>query len=102
MRRASRSILMTYRLEFLPTARKEWDKLGATIRRQFVKKLRERLEHPRVPAAALRGMPDHYKIKLRQLGYRLVYRVNDQTITVTVVTVGKREGGEVYEVARRR
>lgn len=93
---------MTYRLEFLPSARKEWDKLGATIRQQFVKKLRERLEHPRVLAAALRGMPDHYKIKLRQLGYRLVYRVRDDIVTVTVVAVGKRERNEAYEAARRR
>ena len=94
---------MTYRLEFLPSARKEWDKLGATIRQQFIKKLRERLEHPRVPALALHGMPDHYKIKLRQLGYRLVYRVRDEVVTtVTVVAVGKRERGEVYEIARRR
>jgi mRNA interferase RelE/StbE len=81
---------MPYRLEFLPSARKEWDKLGATIRAQFVKKLRERLEHPRVPASALHGMPDHYKIKLRQSGYRLVYRVTDETITITIVAVGKR------------
>jgi mRNA interferase RelE/StbE len=93
---------MTYRLEFLPSARKEWDKLGATIRQQLVKKLRGRLEHPRVPASALHGMPDHYKIKLRQLGYRLVYRVSDEIVTVTVVAVGKRERREVYEVARRR
>lgn len=93
---------MPYRLEFLPAARKEWDKLGANIRQQFVKKLRERLEHPRVPASALHGMPDHYKIKLRQSGFRLVYRVDDQVVIVTVVTVGKRERGEVYDVARRR
>jgi mRNA interferase RelE/StbE len=93
---------MPYRLEFLPSARREWDKLGATVRQQFVKKLRERLEHPRVPASALHGMPDHYKIKLRQSGYRMVYRVNDEVITVTVVAVGKRERGEVYETARRR
>ncbi len=91
---------MAYRLEFLPSARKEWDKLGATIRQQFVKKLRERLDHPRVPAAALHGMPDHYKIKLRQSGYRLVYRVDDQVVTVAVVAVGKRERGEVYQAAR--
>jgi mRNA interferase RelE/StbE len=93
---------MTYRLEFLPSARKEWDKLGATVRQQLVKKLRERLEHPRIPAAALHGMPDHYKIKLRQSGYRLVYRVDDDVLTVTVVTVGKREGGRVYDAAKRR
>lgn len=93
---------MTYKLEFLPSAYKEWEKLGATIRQQFVKKLRERLEHPRVAAAALRGMPDHYKIKLRQLGYRLVYRVRDDVVTVTVVAVGKRERNRVYDAARRR
>jgi mRNA interferase RelE/StbE len=81
---------MTYRLDFLPSARKEWDRLGATIRQQFVRKLRERIENPRVPASALHGMRDHYKIKLRQLGYRLVYRVSDEAVTVTVVAVGKR------------
>ena len=93
---------MSYKLEFLTSAKKEWDKLGATIRDQFAKKLRERLEHPRVRASALHGMPDHYKIKLRQLGYRLVYRVSDTTVTITVVAVGKRSGGEVYETAKRR
>lgn len=93
---------MTYRLEFLPSARREWDKLGETVRRQFVKKLRERLENPRVRASMLSGIADHYKIKLRQSGYRLVYRVDDQVITVTVVAVGRRDGGEVYETAARR
>ncbi|MBA8902034.1 type II toxin-antitoxin system RelE/ParE family toxin [Phyllobacterium sp. P30BS-XVII] len=93
---------MTFKLEFLPSARKEWGKLGATIRQQLVKKLRERLEIPCVPNAALHGMPDHYKIKLRQVGYRLVYRVNDETITVLVVTVGKRERSEFYNLARKR
>lgn len=93
---------MSFNLEFLPSARKEWDKLGATIRQQFVNKLKERLIGPRVPSAALQGMPDHYKIKLRQAGYRLVYRVNDETITVLVVAVGKRERNQVYDVAKKR
>ena len=93
---------MTYRLEFLPSAQKEWDKLGATIKSQFKKKLQERLELPRIPASALHGMADHFKIKLRQAGYRLVYRVNDDTVTVVVVAVGKRERGEVYERAKGR
>lgn len=93
---------MTFKLEFLPSARKEWNKLGTTIRQQLVKKLRERLELPRIASAALHGIPDHYKIKLRQAGYRLVYRVDDETITVLVVAVGKRERGEVYERARKR
>jgi mRNA interferase RelE/StbE len=93
---------MTYRLEFLPSARKEWDKLGATLREQFRNKLAERLEHPRARADALRGMPDHYKIKLRSAGYRLAYRVEETRITVVVVAVGRRERSEAYEAARRR
>jgi addiction module toxin, RelE/StbE family len=93
---------MTYRLEFLPSALKEWNKLGATLRTQFKKKLAERLTGPRVPGDALHGMPDHYKIKLRSAGYRLVYRVNDNTVTVLVVTVGKREGSKAYKMAQTR
>jgi mRNA interferase RelE/StbE len=93
---------MTYRLEFLPSAQKEWEKLGETVRSQFNKKLRERLETPRVPSASLHGMVDCYKIKLRQAGYRLVYRVEEMRITVVVVAVGKRERGGFYEAAKRR
>lgn len=93
---------MTFRLEFLPSARKEWDKLGATLREQFKRKLAERLDHPRVQPDALRGLPDHYKIKLRVAGYRLVYRIEDERVTVVVVAVGKRERSEVYETAKKR
>ena len=87
---------MTYRLGFRATAEKAWRKLGETVRAQFKKKLAERLEHPRVPKDALSGFPDHYKIKLRDAGYRLVYRVEDETITVLVVSIGKRERSEAY------
>ena len=93
---------MSYRLELLPSARREWDKLGATLREQFKKKLAERLLHPRVPADALHGLPDHYKIKLRAAGYRLVYRVEEARITIVVVAIGKRERSQVYEAAKKR
>jgi len=93
---------MTYELEFLPSALKEWKKLGSPVRDQLKKKMAERLARPRVSKDALHGLPDHYKIKLRSAGYRLIYKVEEQTITVTVVAVGKREGGAVYEVAAKR
>ena len=93
---------MTYRLHFIAQAEKEWRKLGATVREQLKRKLAERLETPRVPADALHGLPDHYKIKLRASGYRLVYRVEDRVVTVTVVAVGRRERSEVYRVAMDR
>ncbi|MBU1346579.1 MAG: type II toxin-antitoxin system RelE/ParE family toxin [Alphaproteobacteria bacterium] len=93
---------MSFELQFLPSALKEWKKLGSPIREQLKKKLVERLAAPRAPKDALRGLPDHYKIRLRSAGYRLVYRVEDQTVTVTVVAVGKREGGAVYATVGNR
>lgn len=93
---------MTYSLEFLPSALKEWEKLGHTVREQTKKKLRERLESPRVQADALRDMPSHYKIKLKASGYRLVYRVEDDRVVVVVVSVGKRERSAVYQSAQKR
>jgi mRNA interferase RelE/StbE len=94
--------LTTYNLEFLPSARKEWDKLGANVREQFAKKLRERLAAPHVPSARLAHMPDCYKIKLRAAGYRLVYRVDDGRMVVIVVAVGKRDRNIIYKMATGR
>ena len=93
---------MTYKLEFLPSAHKEWNKLGHTLREQFKKKLGERLKLPRIPADALHGMPDCYKIKLKASGYRLIYQVIDERVVVSVLAVGKRERSSVYDTARNR
>ena len=94
--------MTTYSLEFLPSARKEWDKIGSTVQKQFVKKLRERLDNPHVASARLRDMPDCYKIKLRTAGYRLVYRVQDDRIVVQVIAVGRRDRSQVYRAASER
>jgi mRNA interferase RelE/StbE len=93
---------MTYSLAFLPSALKEWNKLDATLRKQFKKKLAERLENPRVVADHLHGLKDHYKIKLRTSGYRLVYEVDDDILRVLVIAVGKRDKGIVYSKAQKR
>lgn len=44
---------MTYKLEFKKSALKEWEKLGHTIKEQFKKKLKERLENPHVHSAVV-------------------------------------------------
>jgi mRNA interferase RelE/StbE len=93
---------MTYELEFRRSALKEWNKLGATIRSQFAKKLRAALENTRIPSAKLSGENNLYKIKLRQAGYRLAYEVNDTTVTVTVIAVGKRENNQIYKTAMKQ
>lgn len=94
---------MTYKLDFLASALKEWKALAAPIKDQFKKKLAERLENPHVPSARLSGLKKHrYKIKLKSLGYRLVYQVEDQQIVVIVVAIGKRKGDEAYRLAAKR
>jgi len=93
---------MTYSLEFDQRALKEWHKLGDTIRQQFKKKLIEVLEHPRIEANRLQGLPDCYKIKLRSAGYRLVYQVLDHEVVVFVVAVDKRERLAAYAKAAER
>mgnify|MGYP003082688489 FL=1 len=91
---------MSYELEFLPSALKEWQKLDNSIKVQFKKKLSERLENPNVTKDKLRGYEDVYKIKLRDVGYRLAYQVKDDEIVVLVLVVGKRENNEVYKMLK--
>jgi len=93
---------MSYRLRFHELALQEWRKLDGSVREPFKKKLEERLENPRVPSAALSGMPDCYKIKLRTAGFRLVYRVGEDVVFVTVIAVGKRDRNRVYAAAQDR
>lgn len=102
MKSEFRSTLTTFKLEFLPSAQKEWSKLDPNLRKLFAKKLRERLTHPRIPSARLSGLSDCYKIKLKDAGYRLIYRVFEDRIVVQVVAVGRRERNAVYKAAAGR
>jgi mRNA interferase RelE/StbE len=91
-----------YKLVFKEEAKKEWDHLDTTVRSIFAKKLKERMQLPRIESARLCGMKDCYKIKLNQIGYRLVYQVRDQELLVSVIAVGKRERNAVYKIAGKR
>jgi mRNA interferase RelE/StbE len=94
--------MASYKLQFLPAAKAEWDKLDGSIRQQFAKVLLRRLEEPRIPAAALTAMSDCYKIKLRSTGFRLVYRVHDDVLVLLTIAVGKRDRSAVYDTAKLR
>lgn len=95
---------MTYKLEFKKDALKEWNKLDSVIRAQFKKKIGKILQNPCIPSARLKGfgLSDCYKIKLRQSGYRLVYEVVKNKLTIIVVGVGKRDKNKVYKSAKKR
>jgi len=92
-----------YRLKFLPEALAEWNALDGSVKTVLRKLLKKRLVEPRVPGAELHGsLQDCYKIKLRKQGYRLVYEVEDEVLTVLVLAVDKRENLTVYRAALDR
>lgn len=94
--------MTTYKLRFHTLALAEWKKLDGSLQAQFKKMLEERLVTPRVPSAAQSGMPDCYKIKLLSAGYRLVYRVDDDVVYVTVISIGLRDKQQAYARAHKR
>jgi len=93
---------MSYFLDFHPKALKEWKNLNQSIKIQFHKKLQERLENPIILKDKLSGYENVYKIKLRNVGYRLAYEVREDEIVVYVISVGKRENNKVYEKLKDR
>jgi len=93
---------MNYKLKFLPSAFKEWKKIDNSLQVKFKKKLKERLDSPHVSSCKLSGFKNHYKIKLRASGYRLVYEVIDEEIYILVIAIGKRDKSLVYKKASQR
>ena len=92
-----------YELGFLESALKEWNSLDNSIRREFEKKLIERLQNPSIPSSALTGsLRNCYKIKSQRLGYRLTYLVEESSKILIVLAIGKRERSAVYETTAMR
>ena len=95
--------MSSFSLEFHVLALKEWQKLDNTVREQFKKQLEKRILNPKVASAKLNGELDNfYKIKLRTVGYRLVYEVIDHRLVILVIAIGKRNQDDVYRQASRR
>ena len=84
---------MSYDLVFTESALKEFSKLNDEIKNQFKKKLINILENPKIPKNKLKGSnaANLYKIKLRTVGYRLLYEVIDDEVVVLVISVGRRD-----------
>jgi len=92
-----------YRLKFLPEALAEWQVLDGSVKELLRKALKKRLVQPRLPGAELHdSLRNCYKIKLRKMGYRLVYSVEDDVLTVIVLAIDKRENMAAYRSAVQR
>jgi mRNA interferase RelE/StbE len=92
-----------YTLQFIPEALDEWRALDGSVRSILKPLLAKRLLSPVVPGAELHGeLAGCYKIKLRQMGVRLVYQVLEDGVVVLVLAVGKRERDKVHRAAGNR
>ena len=90
-----------YRLQFVPSAWKEWQALDGSVKDTLRKLLKKRLDNPYVPGPELHGaLAGHYKIKLRKQGYRLVFGVHDDLLMVMVMD--KREDQAMHQSATAR
>lgn len=90
---------MIYEIFFKKSAKKEWDRLSPDLKRLFKKKLEKLQSNPRVPANAVSGAENIYKVKLKKAGYRLVYEVVDEQIRIEVILIGRRD--KIYKTLRK-
>ena len=91
---------MTYSLKFHEKALKEWQKLGSQS--ETKKKLMERLERSHgFKADRLSGLlrPHFIKIRYVHQAIVLVYKVNDNEVTVFVLSVKGKDRLQAYENA---
>lgn len=84
---------MTYRIEILPAAVRELRKLPPEAKRRVQAVIELLSENPRPPAATkLTARPEW---RVRTGDYRVLYRIEDNILTIVVVRAGHR--WDVYE-----
>lgn len=80
---------MSYKLKFLPTALKEWERLDS------VQKEKERVESPHLPSSQLSSFDNHYKIKWYN-------KLLTKEFIFWLSGVWKRDKREAYKKAKER
>ena len=84
---------MTWTVEFLPEAAKDLRKLDRAVAQRLLKFLDERVrrgDDPRALGEPLRGERLGAYWKYRVGDYRLICRIEDQRIVVSVIRIGHR------------
>jgi mRNA interferase RelE/StbE len=84
---------MVYTIFFKESAQRELGDLDKPIRKRIAKKIDSLAADPRPPGAEpLKGGEGEFKIRVGD--HRIIYRVDDQSVTVLVIRIGHR--GDVY------
>ena len=103
---------MNWKLSFLPEALKDIKKLGSNQRIMVMKAVRKVQINPLPISEGGYGKPlgnkgnnnltGFLKIKLRDAGIRIVYKLIQTETEMLIVVVGARADNEVYEIADKR
>ena len=102
---------MTWKIEYIKEAQRDLLKLDPYNRRIILKAMEKTAERPLPPPDGI-GKPlghhassnltGYYKIKLRDLGYRVVYGLVREKEVMKVIVISIRDEEAVYQEAERR
>lgn len=85
-----------YKIKITETAEQELRRLPGNVRQRARRMVSALAEDPRPSGTKeLRDRPDRYRLRLD--GWRILYRVDDEDETVTVLRVRRKVGPETYE-----
>ena len=87
--------MAAYSIEFVKSARKEFERLPVKIRERVTEALRLLAQNPYselIKAKKMKGADDLFRIRLGD--YRVIYEIRNERLIVVVVKIGNRR--EVY------
>ena len=87
---------MHYRINYTDEARRALRTLPGNYRQRIRRLIESLATNPRPKnAKELRDLPDRYRIRLDQ--WRVIYRVDDEEITILILRVRRKAGPETYQ-----
>lgn len=102
---------MSWKIEYIKEAQRDLQKLDPYNRKLILKAIEKTAERPLPPpdgigkplgSHAAANLSGYYKIKLRDLGYRVVYGLVRVGNTMKVIVISIRDDEAVYREAERR
>ena len=102
---------MSWKIEYIKEAQRDLQKLDAYNRRIILKAIEKTAQRPLPPPDGIgKALGNHaaanlsgcYKIKLRDLGYRVMYGLVREGNVMKVIVISIRDDDAVYREAERR
>ena len=102
---------MSWKIEYIKEAQRDLQRLDPYNRKLILRTIEKTAERPLPPpegigkplgSHAAANLSGYYKIKLRDLGYRVVYGLIREEKTMKVIVITIRDDEAVYREAERR